>query len=135
MPIMLRPIIILSLMNILMMVVMLTVIPAQGMVYMWRDAAGVDHYSNKEYDIPARYKAKTKALYPEASDSGQIQPLSGNVQASSVVLTQPIANQQAMPAEQSKEQPDVTAPQSKNTTQRTVLRREKRQRTRSAEDE
>jgi hypothetical protein len=122
-------------MKIMMVGVMLMASPAQGMVYMWRDSAGIAHYSNKEYDIPDRYKAKAKALYPEAADSGQIQPQSGNVQASPIVQLQPITNQQARPAEQSKEQTTVSAPQIKNTSLRTVTRRESRQRARSAEEE
>ena len=115
--------------------VILVASPAQCMVYMWSDSAGIAHYTNKEYDIPARYKAKAKALYPEAADSGQIQPQSGNVQASPTVQVQPITNQQVMPAVQSKEQPTVTAPQINNTSPRTKPRRERKQRDRSAEEE
>ncbi|MDD2734424.1 MAG: hypothetical protein PHF56_10825 [Desulfuromonadaceae bacterium] len=44
--------------------------PAYGMVYSWTDAVGVEHYTNKEYEIPARYRAKVKARYPEPGDAG-----------------------------------------------------------------
>jgi hypothetical protein len=122
-------------MKIMMVVVILMASPAQGMVYVWRDSAGISHYSNKEYDIPVRFKARAKALYPEAADSGQIQPQSGNIQASPIVQSQPITNQQARPAEQSKENPTVTVPQIISPSPRTTPRRERRQRDRSAEEE
>ena len=121
-------------MKIMMVGVMLMASPAQGMVYMWRDSSGIAHYANKEYDIPARYKAKAKALYPEAADSGQAQPQSGNVQASPIVQVQPIINQQAKPAEQQKDQPIVTVPQINTSSPRARPRRE-RQRDRNAEEE
>ena len=44
-------------------------LPVRGMVYVWKDVSGVVHYSNKEYDVPLRYKGKVKAIYPEASDT------------------------------------------------------------------
>jgi hypothetical protein len=135
MPITLQPTSRLSLTKILMVGVMLMASPAQGMVYMWRDSAGIAHYSNKEYDIPARYKAKAKALYPEAADSGQIQPQSGNVQASPTVQVQPITSQQAKPPELPKEQPTATPPQIQNSSPRTTSRRERRPRVRSADEE
>jgi hypothetical protein len=122
-------------MKIMIVGLMFMASPSHGMVYMWRDSVGIDHYSNKEYDIPARFKTRAKALYPEAADSGQIQPQSGNVQAGPTVQVQPITNQQVIPAVQSKEQPTVTAPQINNTSPRTKPRRERRQRDRSAEEE
>lgn len=39
--------------------------PAYGTVYSWRASNGIVHYTNKEYEIPARYRAKAKALYNE----------------------------------------------------------------------
>ena len=44
-------------------------LPAHGMMYSWSDSSGITHYVNREYDIPARYRARAKALYPEPSDS------------------------------------------------------------------
>ncbi|MDD2541463.1 MAG: DUF4124 domain-containing protein [Desulfuromonadaceae bacterium] len=38
---------------------------AYGTVYSWRASNGVVHYTNKEYEIPAHYRAKAKALYNE----------------------------------------------------------------------
>lgn len=55
-------------------VLILVASPAQGMIYMWKDAAGIAHYSNKEYDVPARYKARVKMMYPDASDSATAPP-------------------------------------------------------------
>lgn len=43
--------------------------PANGMVYSWTDSAGIAHYTNKEYEIPLRYRNKVKARYPEPGDS------------------------------------------------------------------
>lgn len=43
--------------------------PANAMVYSWTDSAGTTHYTNKEYEIPMRYRAKVKARYPEQGDS------------------------------------------------------------------
>lgn len=57
------------------------------MIFMWKDSAGIAHYSNKEYDVPARYKAKVKVLYPDASDSVTVQ--SGNAAAQAASLVQP----------------------------------------------
>ena len=39
--------------------------PACGTVYSWRASNGVVNYTNKEYEIPVRYRAKAKALYNE----------------------------------------------------------------------
>jgi hypothetical protein len=66
------------------------------MVYMWKDSTGTPHYTNKEYEIPDRYRARAKALYPEAGDSGKPQ-LNSNIQAQPSI--QPPINQQANPAE------------------------------------
>lgn len=42
---------------------------AYGMVYRWTDSVGIRHYTNKEYEIPERYRKKAKALYPESGDT------------------------------------------------------------------
>ena len=41
---------------------------AFGTVYSWVDYSGIRHYANRMYDVPERYRAKVKALYPEPSD-------------------------------------------------------------------
>lgn len=79
------------------------------MVYMWKDSAGNTHYANKEYDIPARYKSKTKVLYPDAADTVQTQPGNQNEQPRPE-MQQPIASQQPTPQEQQKEKAIVTMP-------------------------
>lgn len=43
---------------------------AQADVYKWIDGRGVAHYTNKEYEIPARYKARAKPLHIEAVQGG-----------------------------------------------------------------
>lgn len=35
-------------------------------VYTWTDARGIAHYTNKEYEIPERYRAKSKPMNIEA---------------------------------------------------------------------
>ena len=42
---------------------------AFGMVFSWIDSSGTAHYTNKEYEIPARYRAKVKHLYPDQADT------------------------------------------------------------------
>lgn len=45
--------------------------PSYGMMYRWIDAEDVRHYTNKIYEIPPRYRAKAKALYPESGDNSE----------------------------------------------------------------
>jgi hypothetical protein len=61
-------------------------VPAHGMVYTWSDSSGIRHYVNREYDIPPRYRARAKALYPEPSDALAPQPnmSSQNIQAPAI---------------------------------------------------
>ena len=75
--------------------------PAHGMVYSWSDAAGIKHFSNKEYDIPTRYQAKAKALYPEQAETlaPQQNPL------------QNAPTPQTMPVEQVKASQPVVTPE------------------------
>ena len=56
-------------MKSLIVAILLVSSPALGMVYMWSDSTGIAHYTNREYDIPARYRSRAKALYPETTDS------------------------------------------------------------------
>jgi hypothetical protein len=98
--------------------VMLMSSPAHGMVYMWRDSAGITHYTNKEYDVPSRYKAKVKTLYPEASDSGTVQPSPANVQAVTVAQPPAISNQNAGAAVEPVMPPTAPTAQIQSTQQR-----------------
>ncbi len=50
-------------------VLILVSLPAYGMVYSWTDTAGVVHFTNKEHEIPARFRAKVKSRYPEQGDT------------------------------------------------------------------
>jgi len=36
--------------------------PAYGEIYTWKDSRGTAHYTNSEYEIPERYRAKAKVL-------------------------------------------------------------------------
>lgn len=95
--------------------------PAHGMVYTWTDSAGVAHFTNREYDIPSRYRAKTKALYPEQTDTGAPQQNVPNSQAIPDVSvpspaptqqgkTETAAEQQAKPEEPTKTTQPVIVP-------------------------
>ena len=46
---------------------------ADCIIFRWKDTSGTVHYTNKEYEIPSRYRAGVKELYPELADqpSGQ----------------------------------------------------------------
>lgn len=67
------------------------------MVYSWTDAAGIAHYTNKEYEIPLRYRAKVKARYPEPGDSTVPLQNPQASQAKQSELTQPQPQQQQQP--------------------------------------
>lgn len=108
---------------------------AYGGIYTWTDSRGVAHYSNSEYDIPLRYRAKARVMYQgqtttSPQQSGQNQP--GNpagqppVQGTSVTLTQPQA-----PITQ----PTVSQPQprSPDKSKPVRIKRERRERDRSEE--
>ena len=82
--------------------------PTHGMVYSWSDAAGIKYFSNKEYDIPTRYRAKAKALYPDQADTPAPQQNS---------LPQEAASLNARPEEPTKiSQPVVTSQPRKSET-------------------
>ncbi|MEI6207105.1 MAG: hypothetical protein WCP20_10000 [Desulfuromonadales bacterium] len=101
--------------------------PAYGMVYTWTDSAGLTHYTNKDYEIPARYRARTKSLYPEQTDTRA--PLS-NVQTPPA---QPdaLSAQQARPDESTQ---SVIAPEPQKNPQEQSKRRRGRSRGATTED-
>lgn len=55
----------------MLLIMILLASTSHGMVYSWTDSDGITHYTNKEYEIPPRYRAKTKSLYPEQLDTSQ----------------------------------------------------------------
>jgi hypothetical protein len=117
-------------MKIVVVGVMLMVSPAQGMIYMWKDSAGIAHFVNKEYDVPDRYKAKAKALYPEAADAATVSPNNAQAQADPTVQPPPIARPEAKPDASSNAPVTqvVTPPKAPE-------RKSRRQRVRRADDE
>lgn len=125
----------LSLMKVIAAGVMLAASPAHGAVYMWRDSAGVAHYTNKEYDVPERYRAKARVLYPEASDSGTPQPGAATVPVAPVAPPPVVTHQGAGPAVQPvpRSAPPVT--QIESAPPKTPERRNRRRRERSAEED
>jgi len=42
---------------------------AFGMVFNWIDSTGIAHFTNKEYEIPTRYRTRVRQLYPEQADT------------------------------------------------------------------
>lgn len=77
--------------------------PAQGMVYSWIDSAGIAHYTNKEYEIPVRYRARVKARYPEHGDTGGYTqsmpplPAKAEIQKPAAVPSLPVSLQSVPP--------------------------------------
>ena len=54
---------------------------AHGAIFGWTDSEGTKHFTNKESDIPPRYRDKAKLMYPEPTDS-QIPQQAGQPKAS-----------------------------------------------------
>jgi hypothetical protein len=61
---------------------------AYGMVYSWIDSAGVIHFTNKEHEIPPRFRTQAKALYPEQADSSSPQQSVPNTNTNSPPVQQ-----------------------------------------------
>lgn len=107
---------------------LLAAVPAQGLIYMWKDSAGIAHYSNKEYDVPARYKEKTRMMYPDASDTG-----AGTAQSG--VVASPSVNQASKPEAQPNVRPAAPPLQVKGAQPAVPERRIRKQRERHRDDE
>lgn len=98
---------------------------SHAMLYMWKDTAGVAHYTNKEYEIPQRYRSRVKLLYPDAGDLSAGQPTAGQSPATPVVappapMTQPAAPppspvQPVQPAQPAQPVQPVQPPQARPT--------------------
>lgn len=101
---------------------------AHCLVYMWKDSAGIAHYTNKEYDIPDRYKPKVRALYPEATDARPLQQMNPAEQSKINVQQLPLPAQPAKPAEPLNVQPTVVSPLQKNVAPAAPARRGGRRR-------
>ena len=46
----------------LLIIFLLLASSAYGEIYTWKDSKGTTHYTNSEYEIPERYRAKAKIL-------------------------------------------------------------------------
>ena len=99
--------------------------PAIGMVYTWKDSSGVAHYTNKDYEIPARYRAKAKALYPDQADTS---PPQQNAQTQPSQVAKPV-EQPTMP------QQPVIVPQPPKIAPEVPARRSRRNRGTSSSEE
>lgn len=42
---------------------------AHGIIYGWTDSRGITHYTNKEDEIPGRYRVRARLLYREKSET------------------------------------------------------------------
>lgn len=122
---------------ILVMVVMLPASPVNALVYIWRDSAGILHYTNKEHEIPERYKARSKAIYPEAGDSAPNQRTNQSVQAKPDEQPPAPASvpQLTKPSVVQKEPASVTVPPPAKTLPANSTKKSRRHRERSAEDD
>lgn len=80
------------------LIVLLLISPANGMIYSWTDSAGITHFTNKEYEIPLRYRSRVKARYPEQGDSGITPQNAQASQAKQRVQAQPQVLQVSPPA-------------------------------------
>ena len=107
---------------------------AHGMIYMWKDSTGIAHYTNKEYNIPSRYRAKAKALYPEANDSRTIPNNSLSEQSIPDLQRPSLIDQQEKPAVRLKEETAVTAPLQKGVAPDALMKRGRRQRLHTGEE-
>ena len=56
--------------RLLVVILLMQASVVQADVYTWTDVRGIAHYTNKEYEIPVRYRAKAKPLHLEAVDPG-----------------------------------------------------------------
>lgn len=97
---------------------------ASAVVYIWKDAKGVAHYTNREDEIPVRYRAKAKILYPDQTDAAPGQQ-SGPAPSPVPIAPQPPAQAiQTAPALQ-QTIPRAVAP-TPGTSQQPTSRREQR---------
>jgi hypothetical protein len=107
--------------------------PAYGMVYTWTDVGGVTHFTNKEYEVPARYRARTKALYPEQVENNA--PQQGLQSTQALPEVQPTApTQQAKPVEPPKTAQPFIAPEPQKTPSDRPRRKARRVREPSEEE-
>jgi hypothetical protein len=94
--------------TVLILFMLLLSAAAHGMVYCWNDSGGIMHYTNKENEIPARYRAKARPLYHEEcetpSQRGQSGTVKREVRETQPIVQQPIAQQPAV------QQPAVQQP-------------------------
>lgn len=102
--------------------------PAFGMIYSWTDSQGIAHYTNKEYEIPARYRARVKARFPEATGLGTPQP---NLQTNTVPL-EPLSSVRLGKQDS---QPPVVVTEPHNNVNKRNTRRERRARKSTSEEE
>jgi len=63
---------IMSLITFTLFTLLLAAASAHGAVYIWKDTAGVTHYTNNQDEIPVRYRLKAKVLYPDQVDAGSM---------------------------------------------------------------
>jgi len=99
---------------------------AHGMIYTWKDAVGVAHYTNNAHEIPDRYRARAKALYPEAGDAPSAQK--------DMPVQQRTSEAQPPPAQQVNSAPPAVTAQPGIRLPEASPRRERRKRAVSSEE-
>ena len=61
--------------RIVSLVLLLTAVPGHGEIFMWNDERGTAHYTNRQDDIPLRFRAGAKSLnYDQAQQAGSLPP-------------------------------------------------------------
>ncbi|MEI7815710.1 MAG: hypothetical protein WCI45_00835 [Desulfuromonadales bacterium] len=106
---------------------------AFGAVYSWADKSGVRYFANRMYDIPERYRAKAKALYPEPSDAHATPPAVQEQQKPVVAMV--IAPQATAPVPVIAQVPTVTVETVQPSKPAPARRRERRVRSESEQAE
>ena len=95
-------------MKLLPMVVLLMATSAFGEIYTWTDARGAAHYTNRPDEIPARHRARAKALNYGA------EPEAGAASPQQVQSPKPFERRAAEGTVVSPAQQGVTAPQAES---------------------
>lgn len=66
-----------EILRLLLVLLILSAAQAHGEVYQWKDARGVDHYTNRKDDIPVRYRSDAKAMEYDQEPKAAGRPASG----------------------------------------------------------
>ncbi|NVN98925.1 MAG: hypothetical protein HXX17_06330 [Geobacteraceae bacterium] len=118
---------------LLLLTLVLTASPALCAVYTWKDSTGAANFTNRQDEIPPRYRLKAKLLYPELGDPASAQQITPSQPAVADAAPQPPAAQaQAGPALQ---RPSRTNQPTQNNSSRQERRAHRSKRSTGAQEE